>query len=199
MRLSRVFFSGLAIFALFCGLGSPLEQPQAGTAVRMNLRELTQAAELIIAGRVLAAEALAGPDGAITTELEISVDRTFQGTDAGRRLLRIPGGVLADGSGMLLPGLSLPRPGQEVLLFLSPESSCGWRLPVGLAQGHFQLVRLPDGRRVALRSQGSLGLWDAPAATLVEADNSFAIDYAELSAEIESARAWRKLEEAQGK
>jgi hypothetical protein len=41
--------------------------------------------------------------------------------------------------------------GEELLLFLSPESSRGWRVPVGLDQGFWKLTRDAAGRRLLER------------------------------------------------
>ena len=173
------------------GRSSPSDS-RAGTAVRMDVEQMVQVADLVLEARVLGARSLETAQGQIETELELDVDRTLYGPDVPHRFVRWPGGVLADGRGMLLPGLALPRPGEDLLLLLSPPSSTGLRLPVGLSQGHFRLLMDRAGRRVAVRSQGRLTLVSQGSGALEEASDHFVIDYAELRARIESALALRR-------
>ncbi len=156
----------------------------------MDVRALTLAADLALEGRVLSTRGFAAADGRIETELVLQVDRTFVGTDEATRSVRVPGGVLPDGRGMILAGWAAPRTGERVLLFLSPESARGWRLPVGLAQGHFSLFTDRAGRKIAARTSGGIALVE-PSGALEHAEGAIVMDYAELLAEVESARALR--------
>jgi hypothetical protein len=158
----------------------------------MDVEELVRAADLVLEGRVLSARALETAPGRIETELELASTARCGGTDVARRFVRWPGGVLADGRGLLLPGLPLPRTGEDLLLILSRESSKGMRLPVGLSQGCFRLLTDAAGRRVAVRSQSRLTLVSEGSGKLEDADEHFVIDYAELRARIESALALRR-------
>ena len=157
----------------------------------MDVRALTLAADLVIEGRVLSTRAFEAADGRIETELVLDVDRTFVGADEATRSVRVPGGVLPDGRGMILAGCVPPRAGERVVLFLTPESARGWRLPVGLAQGRFSLVTDGAGRKLAVRSQGRLALADA-SGTVKHGESSSVMDFAELLAQIESALALRE-------
>jgi hypothetical protein len=165
--------------------------PRASTALRLGVRELTLRADLLVEGRVVATRAVER-GGRIETEVELAVDRTFVGEDAGRRTVRVPGGVLPDGRGMVIAGFAPPRPGEEVLWFLAEESPVGTRLPVGLAQGQLRLVTDRAGNKVATRSLGRLTLADGAGGALQHAGVGAVIDYAELRAEIESALALRR-------
>jgi hypothetical protein len=111
------------------------------------------------------------------------VTRTFQGPDQAYRTLRLPGGVRADGSGLLVPGVPHVVPGEEALLFLEPEGRSGVRLPVGLAQGKFGLRRGADGSKRLVRDVSALGLVGAPAAGGGARSLS---DYADLLAVLEA-------------
>ena len=177
--------SVVAVWVAAPKLGSGMSD--AGTALRMSVAELVDAAELIVEGRVASTRVLETTDGRIETELQLSVDRTHFGVDQGERRLRLPGGVLPDGRGMLIPGLPLPAPGDEVLLMLSGEGPRQGRMPVGLAQGSFRLLRDAQGKRLALRDQGGLQLAQRRRGRLLEADSHSVMDYAELLAEIEAA------------
>ena len=162
-------------------------ESDAGTALRMDVAEQVAAAELIVEGRVAAARAFEAPGGKIETEFRLLVARTHFGADQSERLIRLPGGLLPDGRGMLIPGLPLPVPGDDVLLMLSGEGPQGGRIPIGLAQGSFRLLRNAQGKRLALRDQGGLQLAHRSRNRLLEADSHSVMDYADLLAQIEAA------------
>ena len=71
--------------------------------------------------------------------------------------------VLGDAGGS--PGASevegVPsfRPGEEVIVFLYPESSAGLTSPVGLGQGKFTVRRDKHGARFAFNDMGNRGLF----------------------------------------
>ncbi len=73
---------------------------------------------------------LEGETGLIETEYLMSVDRTLWGADLGMRTVRLPGGVLPDGRGMMIPGMPRIAVGEDVLLFLSRQTSWGMRMPM---------------------------------------------------------------------
>ena len=52
------------------------------------------------------------------------------------------------------------RPGEELLLFVHPESALGFSSPVGLGQGCFR-IHQHDGRPVAENDVGNRNLGDA--------------------------------------
>jgi len=157
----------------------------AGTALRLDVAGLVQASELVLEGRVLAAEPHEA-EGLLMTEYLVEVERTFKGPHEATRAVRLPGGVRADGSGLVIPGLPGLAPGEEVLLFLGPESRAGARLPTGLAQGKFTLERLRDGSKRLLRDSRSLELHDGEGLTRGERTRHA---YVELVAAIEASRA----------
>ena len=90
----------------FSTVGIALRPPgvQAGTALKMELPEVVERADLILEARVLSARAFE-TSGMIETEFLLQVDRTFHGEDQPYRSIRIPGGVLEDGRGMILAGM----------------------------------------------------------------------------------------------
>lgn len=183
----RTFSLILAFFlALFLGAGLPRSGRGvvAGTAVKLDVSELVRDAELILEAHVLSAHSLrSGP--MIETEFMLQVERTFLGEDFVYRTLRLPGGVLEDGSGMLLSGLPQLFAGEHVLCFLSTESASGVRMPVGLAQGTFRVIEGRAGEKRLVRDCAGVALLDATGHARASTLDSF--DYAEIVAQIEAA------------
>jgi len=103
------------------------------------------------------------------------------------RTFVMPGGVLPDGTGMILPGVPRLHTGEEAILFLSRESSSGMRITVGLSQGRFRVETPIHGQRVVVREHEDLGLLDPESGALHEARRTERYDYAELVAKIHAA------------
>lgn len=160
---------------------------RAGTALRMDVDELVDSAALVVEGRILSATGIETESGMIETEYRMQVDHTYEGVDAVELTLRLPGGVLEDGRGLILVGLPRLEVGEETLLFLTDPSANGVRMPVGLSQGHYRILRYLDGSRVAVREQGELGLMDPLSGRVFEANSRHVRNYAELIAEVEAA------------
>ena len=175
----------LVALDLLLALFLPAREATAGTALRLDVAELVHASELVLEGRVLAA-APREVEGLLTTEYLLEVERTHKGEHQATRALRIPGGLRADGSGLLIPGLPTLHAGEEVLLFLGPESRAGARLPTGLAQGKFSVERLADGSKRLLRDSRALELFDGEG---FERGARARVAYAELLAAITAASA----------
>ncbi|HED67122.1 MAG TPA: hypothetical protein ENJ09_16395 [Planctomycetes bacterium] len=170
-----------------------LHDVEAGTAVRMDIAELTEHADLILEGRVLLANAFE-VDGRIETEYLIQVDRTFEGEDQPYRTVRMPGGVLPDGRGLILAGMPRIVPGEEELLFLSAEGPTGVRVPVGLAQGKLSLVRNADGSKSLLSDMAGVVLVSEDG-SVSEGAGAMRVDYAEVVARIEATLAEKAARE----
>lgn len=160
---------------------------EAGTAVRLDIDELVDGADLVFEGRVSATRSLESAPGRIETEYTIDVDRTFWGAELGQRTFRLPGGVLPDGSGLVLPGMPTISTGEDTLMFLSAEGSSGVRMPVGLAQGKLSVVTSLGGARVFTRQQGQLSMADPASGAVQHAGAAEQLDYAETIAEIRAA------------
>lgn len=155
---------------------------RAGTAVRMDVTELVSGAGLVLTGRVVATRAVVAPSGRVDTEYTLEVERTFWGPHQAQRVVRLPGGVLPDGSGMLLAGMPRLATGDEALLTLSEAGPDGMRLPVGLSQGCFHLLEGSGGRRLAVRAAGGASL--AAAGAHVTEGGRYLVEYGELVAEV---------------
>lgn len=170
---------------------------KAGTALRLDISEMASRADLVLEGRVLDTHVLEGETGLIETEYLMSVDRTLWGADLGTRTVRLPGGVLPDGRGMMIPGMPHMAAGEDVLLFLSRQTSWGMRMPMGLAQGKFSVVKSFDGERRLIRDQGSVTFIDATTGELSETATAASLDYAAVVSEIHAAIAQRQNPQAE--
>ena len=181
----RLFLAAGVLFCvdLLVAYCLPGREAGAGTALRLDLPSLVQRSEVIVEGRVLAARTLEVEE-LLLTEYLLEVSRTFKGPDQTCRALRFPGGVRADGSGLLVPGVPRLAPGEEAVLFLEPEGKGGVRLPAGLAQGKLGVRRAADGSKRLVRDVGSLGLVGG---TDSLGSERALLDYAGLVAAIEAA------------
>ena len=141
----------LVLFPVLVDGGPRPEPVEAGTAVRLSLEELAAEAELILEGRVLFAAA-ERKGSHIVTHVLLDLDRTLAGAERRFRWITLPGGVLPSGEGLILAGVPRLVTGEEVVLFLSASNELGVRMPVGLAQGKWSVLRSLDGRRFVQQS-----------------------------------------------
>ena len=115
----------------------------AASVERINLFEMVRAADRIFWGRCLQAEPGREPStGLPVTTYTFEVLRGLKGAQAEEsiRFRQLSGGPVGD-----IRGLPEFSPGQEILLFLYPDSRLGLTSPVGLAQGMFRVGK--GGRR----------------------------------------------------
>ena len=188
MRFLSLTVISLLVAFLVSGIVSRPVGVEAGTAVRMDVSELTLNSELVIEAHVLSAVAVqAGVQ--IETEFLLEVRRTFVGEDLPYRVIRVPGGVLEDGRGMLLAGMPSIVPGEDALLFLRGEAPSGVRMPVGLAQGKFSIVQRPGGRKTLVRDSAGMTLVHPDSGALIQNSGRTVFEYADVIARIEAALA----------
>lgn len=120
----------------------------ATTMVLGTDEDLYGQAELIVEGTVLAI--VPSPAGLPATAYRVRVDRALKGRIfESEVIVRVPGGVGADGRQLVIWGAPELRQRERVLLFLGryPEGDYG---PLHLAMGAFHVVR-DGGRDFALR------------------------------------------------
>jgi hypothetical protein len=161
----------------------------AGTALRLDIEGLTDRAEAVLEGRIVSKTVLQVGPKRIETEYVVRVERDLLGASSSVFNFRLPGGTLADGRGMVIAGMPELLVDEEVLLFLTGESAAGIRMPVGLAQGKFRVLRDAQGTKRLTRAGGPLELV-APNGTLQTLAPS-ALEYAATLQQIETALATR--------
>lgn len=190
-----------ALLSVLAGaaLGLVVLPPQAGagTAVRLDIDDLVENADLVIEGVVTGRRVWdLRSEGRIETEYEIEVERTFWGDDLPTRAIRVPGGELPDGTGLLLPGMPTLDVGERSVLFLTEPGSTGMRAFVGLAQGKFEIVSTLDGP-LAVGAGTQTVLWNPATGALTPPGASQMMPYADLVARVEAAAAVRSAQEAE--
>ncbi len=189
----RIFPISLGAFVLaLAGTGVVFkpQRVQAGTAVQMELAEVVEHADLILEGHVLSAQSMRS-EGMIETEFLLQVEHTFLGEDEAARVIRMPGGVLPDGSGMLLAGMPQLHEGEDVLLFLSSPGDTGIRVPVGLAQGKYSIHVNASGVKELVNDQSGITLVSSSGA-LTSGEGRNLHSYAQVISEVEAALAARE-------
>lgn len=174
--------------------GDAVPRARAGTAIRLDLEGAFRASELVVEGRVLGARAAETPDGMIVTDWDLRVDRTFWGEPAETRTIRLPGGVLPSGKGMVIPGMPSLAVGEDVVLMLEREGPAGVRVPTGLAQGKYRVVTSTAGERVAVPAAEHIALVDESLRPVGWPRH--VLDHADLVARLEALR--QEREQAQG-
>lgn len=182
---------------LVCALTAFIAAPLPGTAIRLGVSELLGRSDLCLEGRVTAARAILEPGKRIDTEYTISVERTFWGEPQASRTIRLPGGVLPDGRGMVIPGLPALSTGDGVVLFLSKPDALGMRMPIGLAQGTMRVATDRFGKKRVVRDSSGLAI-AGPDGRTRAADEAAALEYAAVVAEIDAAVAARRQGEKKG-
>lgn len=158
----------------------------------MDVEELVDGADRIVQGRISGRRTLRDQVGRVVTDYEMQVDRTFLGQPDALRTIRIPGGVTADGRGLVLPGMPEIRVGEEVVLFLNGQ---GMQMPTGMAQGKYRVISDGHGTQQVMRHTGSLELISAAGASCGGVSS---LDYSEFSGRVQARVTERLAREAYG-
>jgi hypothetical protein len=160
----------LALFA--ASLPLALRAParvEASTVLKMRIEELAARCDVALLARVTSSSASIDASGRIATDYALEVERTFVGVHTAHRTIRVPGGVLPDGRGLVIPGMPAMVVGERAILFLSAANPCGERLPIGLSQGRLRVVTALDGTPSIVSESADLELVDADGHALPKA------------------------------
>jgi hypothetical protein len=135
----------------------PDQRPLIVDAKALTLRELVQNADRIVQGVVLSTEITNQTiaQGAATSPLAVREVRLRLSQVLKGEGLQ-PGGELV--VRQMAEASSPLRVGQEVLWYLSPNSSLGLTQPLGVYSGDFRLTDGPSGKQ-ATNLRGNEGLW----------------------------------------
>jgi hypothetical protein len=145
MTRSRFRIVAIVIATAAAAIAAPPSRATSMSAP-VNLATMVHDAPVIVRGIVSSVRtARTGQLGHVEVTLDVVQgvrgvpDRTFTFRQIG---LGAPDGAAADGRVYLggIPGMPHYAKGQQVLLFLGPESAAGFRTPIGLAQGKFDIA-----------------------------------------------------------
>jgi len=157
LRASRLrAWLGLAALICACGLFLHLSATNSVAQVLpVTLKEMVASAGTIVTGRVVEVREGAHPDyrNVTVTFVTVQVEEIFKGraNDVTRHEFMQFGGR----SAMRIPELPTYRVGDEIVLFLYPESEYGFTSPVGGWQGKLALRADPQtGDRVVTPALG---------------------------------------------
>jgi hypothetical protein len=137
-----------SIAAALLALGAAWLAPPASQAMSLqpiNLADMVQHSTHIVAGTVSAVNQGIDRSGLPYTEIELKVAEAIRGNAGGTLTFRQFGLQTAQpaANGRKYVGLvaGMPRyaQGDQVILFLGPVSTLGYRTTVGLGQGHFAM------------------------------------------------------------
>lgn len=146
-------------FWIFAALLLAPAPVHAARVLPINLEEMVRHAGHVVSGRVTAVQVVHDERvrGQVTL-VTLEVSRASKG-QAGRTLtFRMFGGLGANGQ-PVVAGLPRFDPGEEVILFLHPESRLGLTSPIGFGQGKFVVARDRQGQRVAQNQFGNRTLF----------------------------------------
>lgn len=160
---------------------------RASTVVRMDTAALVEGAALVVDARVRSSRVIEQSGHRILTELTLDVGHTWLGEPLAERVVRLPGGVLPNGRGLLLAGVPIPGVGERGVLFLSAPGADGLRLPVGLAQGCARVHVDAKGQAFAYSDTSNLALVDPRTGVATDGARGAPLRYERLAREIELA------------
>ncbi|MBI3770687.1 MAG: hypothetical protein HY271_19635 [Deltaproteobacteria bacterium] len=139
----------------------------ATTLLLLDLDALTAAADRVFMGRVLTVRSGRDSKGLPVTWTTFAVDAALKGAPPKTIEIKQLGvdAPLPDGGIFHIPALPSYRVGDEVILFLHPESREGFTSPVGFGQGRFR-IRRDGGTPVAENDVGNSNLTAASAGSV---------------------------------
>ncbi|MSS73510.1 MAG: hypothetical protein EXS64_18775 [Candidatus Latescibacteria bacterium] len=135
LRRRHVFFL-IAFLSLI-----PAGTSHAVKVVALGIEEVVARADRIFVGTCVEVRGERDPEhGIVVTRYTFTVSRPVKGQVGGTVTFRQYGGS-AGKRRTVIDGLPVYRPGEEVVLFLKPDSAWGLTSPVGLFQGRYEVSR----------------------------------------------------------
>jgi hypothetical protein len=128
------------------------------TLVRMSLDQLSQAASVIVRGRVVGQETQWNAERTrIYTLTTLEVEEAVKGSPGSTVVIQQPGGTIGN-IHVFVPGTIPFRAQTEYVLFLEPAAKASRYMVVGMGQGSFLVVRSGQGKQRVAFPTGMLRL-----------------------------------------
>lgn len=138
-----------AVAASFVAAAAPFVE--ATIVEALEVAELVARADRVVEARVAGVEPALDRQGRPATRVGLVVLSSVKGANGSVVECVLPGGT-AGGRTLRIAGVPKLEPGEEVVVFLSRESSAGLTLPIGLGQGVYRSVRDPKTGAAHLRA-----------------------------------------------
>ena len=147
MLRSRILYLIIAFLSLM-----PATAPRAMKVAALGIEEVVARADRIFVGTCVEARGERDPEhGIVVTRYTFSVSRPVKGQVGGTVTFQQYGGS-AGKRRTVIDGLPVYRPGEEVVLFLKPDSAWGLTSPVGMFQGRYEVGRdEANGRKTVVQ------------------------------------------------
>jgi hypothetical protein len=146
-RAIGVIVSGLFASTVVLAAAAPA---RAASVLPLNLEELAGHGDRVFVGRVIAVvRASDSQHGFPVRYTTFDVLRKIKGPLADRLTIKQVASGIA-GQRSIVPGAGRFRRGDEMLVFLYPDSSLGFTSPVGLFQGQLPIVTDPAGKKLVV-------------------------------------------------
>jgi hypothetical protein len=135
-RSWRIPAAALLFLALIVACALPASA-RATTLERMSIEELSRRATMVVEGTVVATAAEQTPDG-LRTAVRLRVRELLKGVPSAFKTVYVPGGMLADGSQVVVEAMPSFRPGDECYVFVDVRGwvMAGFQGKVAVAAGH---------------------------------------------------------------
>jgi hypothetical protein len=158
LRRSLCTFCALAMLSTSVAILVPA-RAAATTILPLDLVALTGAADRVFKGTVVSTRSGRDGRGLPATWTTFEIQESLKGTLPHTLEIKQIGteAPLADGAIYRVPALPHYQVGDEVILFLHPDSAAGFTSPVGLGQGRFR-IRHGDGAATAENDVGNVNL-----------------------------------------
>ncbi|MCB9733987.1 MAG: hypothetical protein H6745_15425 [Deltaproteobacteria bacterium] len=155
----RRFFPSLSLALFLLALVAP--PASATTVLRVEVPEMTRTSAWVVHAHVRDVRSvdLRAEDRGLVTDVTLDIADVYKGEDVPKTyVLRLMGGVGADGMALTIPGMPTFAPGEEVVLFLE-KTNLG-HVPCGLGQGVYRVRTDKDGRRWVQSSASGLQMME---------------------------------------
>jgi hypothetical protein len=132
---------------------------RAATVLHVDVAEATRLSQWVVRAEVVALETLdlRAQGDSIYTEVTLAVSEVYRGRDVPARVvMRLQGGIAADGLALTVPGMPRVAVGDEGVFFL--ERVGNGLVPCGLEQGVWRISQGPFGVPLVYRTLDGLSL-----------------------------------------